>query len=287
MKITAEERLIEKRIEEIYERANEELTEKADKYFEAFAQKDAAKRKLVQQGKMTEEAYRKWRESQLMAGARWQTLVRESSDVLVSAYSVATDYVNGKIPKIYANGYNYVAKGINAELGTTFSLVDAHTVKRLATKVENLLPYKIVDGVKVERWDKQKINAEVLQGIIQGDSMQEISRRFQNVSEMSRASAMRNARTTVTSAENKGRMDMLEDAADDGVVTKKIWIAVMDNDTRDAHKFDLNGQEADIDEPFHSRLGEIMYPADPHADPANVYNCRCTLGYRVVGFKKR
>lgn len=30
-----------------------------------------------------------------------------------------------------------------------------------------------------------------------------------------------------------------------------------------------------------------MYPGDPDADPANVYNCRCTLGSEIIGFKKK
>ena len=54
--------------------------------------------------------------------------------------------------------------------------------------------------------------------------------------------------------------------------------------SRDWHR-DLDGVEVDIDEPFQNDFGDIMFPGDPTADGANVYNCRCTLGYRVVGFK--
>ena len=55
--------------------------------------------------------------------------------------------------------------------------------------------------------------------------------------------------------------------------------------TREEH-LELDGQEREIDEPFENSLGEIMYPGDPDADPANVYNCRCTLVTRVLGFRR-
>ena len=41
-----------------------------------------------------------------------------------------------------------------------------------------------------------------------------------------------------------------------------------------------------IDKPFENSIGKIMFPGDPSADGANVYNCRCTLVSKVKGFKK-
>jgi hypothetical protein len=50
-----------------------------------------------------------------------------------------------------------------------------------------------------------------------------------------------------------------------------------------------------VDEPFETPLqiganlfitDRIMYPGDPEAHPANVYNCRCTIAAKVMGFKK-
>ena len=97
--------------------------------------------------------------------------------------------------------------------------------------------------------------------------------------------AIRSARTIVTGAENKGRMDSYKRAQDDGIILEKEWLAAIDNRTRDWHK-DLNGVAKPIDEPFHNDFGDIMFPGDPSADGANVYNCRCTLVSKVKGFKK-
>ncbi len=79
-------------------------------------------------------------------------------------------------------------------------------------------------------------------------------------------------------------MERLHEAQDMGIVVKKKWLAAHDDRVRDAHA-ELDGQEVGIDEPFHSSLGDIMYPGNPTADPALVYNCRCTLTY-VYDVKK-
>ena len=81
---------------------------------------------------------------------------------------------------------------------------------------KTLLPYKVIDGVKDVRWNTQKVNSEILQGILQGDSIPNLAKRLRKVTEMNRDSAIRNARTSCTSAENKGRMDMIEDAEEKG-----------------------------------------------------------------------
>lgn len=275
---------IEKELDRIYSRAEKELEEKTAKYFKRFEEIDAKKRALVDAGKMTEAEYQKWRTGKIMTGKHWTEMKRQTADELLHVNQTAAAYVNGQLPAVYARNYNQVANGINGQIkGYSFELVDASTVRRLATDDKTLLPYKYIDGVKDVRWNTQKVNSEILQGIIQGDSIPDLAKRLRNVTEMNRASSIRNARTSCTSAENKGRMDMIHDAEDKGVKTKKVWIATMDNRTREAH-MELSGVEAEPDEPFEIFGMKIMYPGDPDAEPEMVYNCRCTLGYHVVGF---
>jgi uncharacterized protein with gpF-like domain len=78
-------------------------------------------------------------------------------------------------------------------------------------------------------------------------------------------------------------MDMLHDAEDKGVKTQKGWLATNDDRTRDSHA-ELNGVFVDIDDEFDNGL---EYPGDPNGDPSEVYNCRCTLVYKVVGFERK
>ena len=66
---------------------------------------------------------------------------------------------------------------------------------------------------------------------------------------------------------------------------KREWIATNDGRTRHWHA-ELDGVEVDVDEPWVNEFGEIMFPGDPSADPANTYNCRCSMAANVIGFKK-
>ena len=228
---------IEKRIEEIYKRANAEVEKKAAQHFKRFEALDKQKRALVESGKMTEEAYRKWKQGKIMTGKHWETLKRQTAERMNQANVAAAEYANKSLPKVYVANYNQIADGINSQVRgrVNFELVNENTIRNLATKDQTLLPYKKVNGAKDIRGNTQKVNSEILQGIIQGDSVKDISKRLRHVTEMNRASSVRNARTAVTSAENKGRLDMLHDAEDAGVRTKKVWLSVHDKRTRDAH----------------------------------------------------
>src|SRR5699024_7451549 len=90
---------------------------------------------------------------------------------------------------------------------------------------------------------------------------------------MNRSSAVRAARTAITSAENAGRMDSYKAASDMGIKVRKRWVATKDDRTRKSHRR-MDGETVDWDKPFSNGL---MYPGDPSGPGAEVYQCRCTL----------
>ena len=273
---------MEAHLSAIYDQAEKEIEAKAAAYFKQFEKLDAQKRKLVEEGKLTEEAYEEWRQSKIMYGKHWTNLKAQLAEEYANVNRTALAYINGKLPEIYALNYNDIGAELDDKVkGYSFELVDAQTVKNLATKDDTLLPYKDLDGVKDVRWNTQKVNAAVLQGILQGESIPKLAKRLQSVTNMNKVSAIRNARTTITSAECKGRQDSYEKATEDGIELKREWIAAIDYRTRHAHVL-LDGKLADVDKPFDSELGPIMYPGDPSAKPENVYNCRCTIAAKVI-----
>ena len=276
---------MEKRLSAIYSRAEKEIQKTADEYFSKFAKQDEAKRKLVEQGKITEEEYTKWRKGKVMYGKRFTEMKEQCAKQLLNVNKTAVAYVNGQLPDVYSINYNALSQSVDGVGGYSFSLVDADTVKNLAATDKSLLPYKELDEKKDVRWNVKKMNAEVLQGILQGEPMDKIANRLSKVEKMNETAAIRNARTMVTGAENKGRQDSYKRADEDGIIMKRDWIATKDSRTRHWHT-ELDGVEVDVDEPWVNDFGEIMFPGDPSADPANTYNCRCSMAAKVIGFKK-
>lgn len=280
---------MEKRLSAIYSESQKDIQKKADEYFDKFKKDDAKKRDLVKQGKLTDEEYKKWRQGKIMYGKRFTVMKEDIAKQLLNVNQTATAYINGELPEIYTLNYNALADTVDGVGGYSFTLVDRDTVKNLAMTDKSLLPFRELDPAKDIPWNMKKINSQVLQGIIQGESIPNISKRIMNVQEMNKDAAIRSARTIVTGAENKGRMDSYQRAQDDGIILQKEWLSSdQPGRTRDWHlPHSFESLVVDIDKPFVNGMGKIMFPGDPSADGANVYNCRCTLVSRVKGFGKK
>ena len=273
---------MEKRLSAIYSRAEKEIQKTADEYFSKFAKQDEAKRKLLEHGKITEEEYTKWRKGKLMYGKRFTEMKEQCAKQLLNVNQTALAYVNGELPEVYALNYNAIESAVDGVGGYSFTLVDADTVRNLAVTDTSLLPYKEIDPAKDIPWNMKKINAETLQGILQGESMDKIAKRIINVQEMNKTQAIRSARTIVTGAENKGRQDSYARAEADGIILQKEWISTNDSRTRHSHAV-LDGAIVDQDKKFDNGL---MFPGDPNGRPEEVWNCRCAIAAVVKGFKK-
>jgi len=166
----------------------------------------------------------------------------------------------------------------------TFNLIDEKTVARLRREGDIKLPRKGLDVSKDERWNTKQMSSKLLQGILNGDSIPKIAESLMTVVGNNEVSAIRNARTMVTGAENVGRLDSYKELAEKGVVQRKVWIATLDDRTRESH-LALDGEEAEIDKAFSNGL---MYPGDtdPSVDPSEVWNCRCSMRDHIVGFRR-
>ena len=230
---------------------------------------------------MTQEAYQDWLRGQVFIGERWEAVLREITETYVDADARAREIVGRADRTIFAEAANQSGERISRRVGggISFAIYDTHTVDRLIAEDPQMLPEWKIDVPKDYIWNERRVRNAVMQGILQGESVQQIGGRLTaDLSARNAGKMQMFARTAVTGAHNAGRVEAMREAEAQGIVVLKKWLAVHDLRTRDAHK-DLDGKTALPDEPFHSELGDIMYPGDPGADPANVYNCRCTLRY--------
>ena len=212
---------------------------------------------------------------------RYQALLDDITTRLSDANAVAVAYANRDMAFFYALNYNTLEK-VAARYGISFKLVNEDVVRRLATRGEVVLPKRRLSVPKDRRWNMKQINSSLLQGILQGESMDKIADRILPVVDNNRKSAIRAARTMVTGAECSGRIDGYRDLEERGLIQRKVWIATPDDRTRPSH-IDIDGEEQEIDMPFSNGL---MYPGDPNGDAAEVWNCRCTLGDHIIGFRR-
>lgn len=271
---------MERKINEIYSQASKEVQTKLDDYMRRFKIKDEIKRKALKKGLITEAEYKQWRTGQIMIGKRWEEMQTVLAQDLTNANRIAASMINDHTPDAYAIGSNYAAfeVEVGSMLNTSFTLYDRHTVERLVKENPKLLPKARVDIPKDLRWNKQKLNSAITQGVLQGEDLNKVSRRLRSVTDMNRSSAIRNARTMMTSAENGGRFNSYLRAEDLGINIEKQWLATLDGRTRHSHAAQ-DGEHVPVKEEFSNGL---MFPADPDGDPREVYNCRCTM-VAVVG----
>lgn len=273
---------LEQRIAKLYKEAADELTDTVKAYFEQFKKRDAAMKEKLDAGEITEQQYKQWRLAQIGRGKRFEALRDKVAKRYTNAHEVAVAYVNGATPGIYALNRNYAAYTIEQISDKAdFTLWDEQTVRRLIDEQPGLMPYyppkrALKRGIDLD-YGKKQITASITSSILQGKSISRIADDMQQRMEnMSRASAIRTARTSVTAAQNAGRMDSYHAAEGMGIKLKKEWLATLDGRTRHAHAM-LDGQTAETDKPFHVDGYEIMYPGDASAPGYLVYNCRCTL----------
>lgn len=266
---------MEGRIAVVYSDASAGVEKKLDAYMRKFKAKDEAKRKLLEDGIITQAEYNNWRTGQIMVGKRWEEMQTVLAKDYTNANLIAASVINEHTPEAYAIGMNYGTFEVEAGslLDTSFVLYDRQTVERLLRDNPELLPKARIDIPKDMRWNKHKINSAVLQGVLQGEDITKVSKRLQGVTDMNRSSAIRNARTMMTSAENGGRMDSYERAEELGIKMEKQWLATLDGRTRHSHAAQ-DGEHVPVKEEFSNGL---MFPADPDGDPREVYNCRCTM----------
>lgn len=275
----------------MYEQAQEQISAEWDKYLAAAAIALGILWQAYQkaQGEEKAEALRRYQQAEREYHARnaeYERLVQETALALLNVNQLALDYVNGCMPPIYLRNYNQPIDGLDSLPEIGFPIMPDSMLEELIREGLIDLPDREVDPAKDVAWNVRQIENAVMQGILQGEDVWQIANRIRRIVDINRNAAIRMARTMVTGAQNRGRLDRYTSLAAQGLILHKVWMATPDGRTRDWH-VDTDGQERELDEPFIDGHGnELMYPADPSAPPETVYNCRCTMYSEMVGVRR-
>ena len=288
---------LERRIASVYKAARDDLQQTVDEYFEAFKTRDAEMKKAADEGKVTKEYYKQWRMNQIARGKRFEALRDKMAQRYTQANETAISYVNDATPGIYSLNRNYTAYTIDRATGgaltvgpdgqtlnADFTLYDEQTVKRLIMEEPDVMPHypparAVKRGIDLA-YGKSQITKNITSGILRGLGIKEIADNLQErISTMERTSAIRAARTAMTTAQNAGRQDSYEAAAKMGIHVRKRWIATKDHRTRHDHGA-ADGQIVEHDQPFNVGGYDMMFPGDQSGGAPGwlIYNCRCTMG---------
>ena len=278
---------LEKRLQSEYKKAATEVSKKANDYMTKFAEKDSVMKRKVEDKIITQKDYLSWRQSQIMISGRWDELRSELADIYTRSGEIASNMIQEHVAGVYALNHNFGTYEVERGSGinTLYTLYDKNTVQRLIKDNPKMLPMTkgVADKIKkgeLKKWNQRQIQSVMLQGILQGKPVQKIAKDLAvTVGEKNMKSAIRNARTMTTGAENAGRLDSYKRAEGLGIKMQKQWSAIHDDRTRESHS-ELDGVSVPIDEEFPNGC---KYPGDPDGDPEEVYNCRCTLVGDVAG----
>jgi len=151
-------------------------------------------------------------------------------------------------------------------LATGFNVKDPNIINGIERQVQ-----KFAEEVNDTTWNALKDSIQ--EGIRDGDSIDDIAKRVESVmGDRIKSSSQAIARTEVNRAVNFGTQQGWKQS---GVVTKKRWLAALDDRTRATH-LEAHGQVVDIDEDF--EVGGCTGPAPGSLDCAReVVNCRCSM----------
>lgn len=281
---------MEKQISREYKTAVKEMSEKLKEYSAKFDKKDEEMRQKMIDGEITQKQYSEWRVRNIATGDRYKAMIDTLAEDMARTNDIAKSTINGHMEEVYSMNRNYAVFQAekDAMIDTSYTLYNRRSTEALFKNDKSLLPapkpgtkaWKAAHD-KDLRWNQQKINSSMLQGLLQGESIPDIAKRLINVVGMNRASAVRNARTMTTSIENRGRDDGYEELRNKGIELDTVWVSTLDDRTRHSHRM-LYGEVRD--EKTGKYSNGLRYPGDPLGDPGEVYNCRCCETSTVKNF---
>lgn len=190
------------------------------------------------------------------------------------------------IQKVFAESY-YRAGWVletGAEVSLSFTLLKPQAVEAAILNPYDLItwPERIKDNARLL---VRQIREEISRGIVQGYSYDKTARAVKERLDIGASKAIRIVQTETHRAQSQGTQAAFEEAAEKGLVFKRVWVSTLDGRTRDRHRA-LDGQKVEIDQPFKMGGMQAMYPGGFGIAEMDI-NCRCSVRADIEGMEPK
>lgn len=276
----AELKKLEKKLKKVYTQASNEVQQKLDDYLKKFKAQEKEWRKKLDSGEITEERFKKWYQGKVMNAERWTAMRDTLAEDLTNVNAIANDLVRDSMLTTFAINHNYgtyeIENGLS--INTSYTLYDRETVANLIKNDPDILKRPSLDINLDKRWNKKLFQSQITQGILQGESIDNLAKRVAlGTTKQDKNAAIRNARTSTTCAQNAGRTQSYQRAVNMGIELYQVWLAALDSRTRSSHRH-MDGEKVKVVKGEQVKFSNgLRYPADPDGRAEEVWNCRCTL----------
>lgn len=272
---------LDREIKSVYQEAANDIQMKMNEFIRKHKIKESKYRKKLANGEMTQDEFDRWMKGQVFQGKQWQLKKYDIEHVLASSNQIAANMINKESIHVFSANVNYMSYYLDkaGSVDFNFQLYDSSAVTNLIKNNPQVLPKWKIDEPKDYVWNGKKVNRQVTQGIIQGESLDQIAKRLATSLSAQNFNHMKTfARTAMTGAQNAGREQALKNAKDMGLSVVKQWMATLDGRTRDSHRY-MDGETIKVGDKWHHYKfsNGLRFPGDPEGPAREVYNCRCTL----------
>jgi len=215
---------------------------------------------------------------------RLTKLISKMSFIIQNKNKIALGLVDDKLVDVFTENYNWGAYFLENLTGfdLDYTLYSKEAVKELLKETTPVFTKMAYLGQKDLTTIRSDLRRQLTVGILKGDTIKDIAKRIDKVTDKNNYGSVRIARTESTRIENSGRTQAFKHGEDKGLKLKKKWISTIDKRTRVSHRY-LQGEIVGLDKRFSNGL---LYPGDPTGSAREVINCRCTHVVEFIGIKK-
>lgn len=205
----------------------------------------------------------------------FQLLIKKLAKILQVSNSKSVSLIQDKMIDIFILNYDFEAYKIEKEsmFNLSYRVFSKEAIKLLLKEETPVFTKMAYSGIKDLNTIIRDLKLNLYTSIRKGESINQIAKRIDKVTDKNNNGSIRIARTETTRIENSGRLEAIKHGEDMGLNLKKQWISTIDSKTRDRH-LELNMKIVDTDKSFAYGL---KYPGDPHATANQTINCRCTV----------